>query len=689
MVPCDVRGRILPWTTIRTLATLGVCGAMALAFGIWSSNLTGPQVAAPSPQAGILDLGGWHFARDGSVRLAGQWLYFDRRWVPRAAANESGAVKALVPAPWPEREGHSGIARRDGFGTYTLTLHMPVAPAGDTLAIDTGQVLAAYRLFANGALIASRGIPSETAAGEVANSYSALVDLPPGAADVELSLEISNHVTRFGGIFVAPIVGLKSTLLTQRELTQMLSLIVIGALFFTACYHIAFLRVTRAGSANLWFGALAALFGGRMFLFDPLAAFVVPLIGQDWVWRLDVATTVLLLPAAYWFFAISFPSHISRRLGNGLAAICTVFALASIVGGPVVGELTLKAAEILGIVTIPYLSQAIIRSAMSDEYGARLALLGWAICALSAFHDILLDNHFIVGSNFLPLGSVAFFLSLSGALTQRSHHAFVRVELLVDERTHQLREKISELELARAAAVSANIAKSRFLANMSHELRTPLNAILGFSEIIRDRVFGEEVSPRYADYAGSIHMSGRHLLGLITDILDLAKIEAVKFELLETRVELGDEPQTRRKNVSITLSPGEPQWVFADARALRQILLNLLSNALKFTPSGGTIALSVAGRPDGTVAIAVKDNGIGIRPEDMERIFESFGQGQHETRPTNERGTGLGLPICRGLAEAMGGGIEIASTVNVGTTVIVLLPARRRMEPLPLAGVGA
>jgi two-component system cell cycle sensor histidine kinase PleC len=436
-------------------------------------------------------------------------------------------------------------------------------------------------------------------------------------------------------------------------------------------------------------GALAAVFGARMFLIEPLASVAVPLIGQDWVWRLDIAATDLILPTAYWFFALSFPHYLSRRAGGVIAAVCGAFALAGLAGGPVIGELTLKCAEITLLAVIPYLSQAIIRAALDNEYGARLALLGWAICALAAVHDVLLENQLITGTNFLPLGCIAFFLSLSGALTQRSHNAFVRIELLADERTRQLQEKIAELELARAAAVSANIAKSRFLANMSHELRTPLNAILGFSEIIRDRVFGEEVSPRYSDYAGSIHMSGRHLLGLITDILDLAKIEEGKLEFLETRVELGDEarsligllePQTRRKNVSITVEAAGPSWVFADASALRQIVLNLLSNALKFTPAGGRITVAIGDAADGSVALAVKDNGTGIRPEDMERVFESFGQGRHDTRETNEQGTGLGLPICRGLIEAMGGSITIESTVDVGTTVTILLPARRRLD---------
>ena len=379
-----------------------------------------------------------------------------------------------------------------------------------------------------------------------------------------------------------------------------------------------------------------------------------------------------------------------RIFGYILAAVCAAMALASLIAGPIVGELTLKFIEVLGLVTIPYLAVAIFRSAWDNEQGARLALAGWIICSFAAFHDILVDNQIVAGSNFLPLGCVAFFLFLSGALTQRSHHAFVRVELLVDERTRQLHEKITELEQARAVAVSANIAKSRFLANMSHELRTPLNAILGFSEIIRDRIFGEEVGGRYSDYAASIHTSGSHLLGLITDVLDLAKIEAGKLQLVDTALDLGEEaraalrllePQASKRQVRLAFDLAGPSWILADARAVRQILINLLSNAVKFTPSDGAVSLSIAHAADKSVVITVMDTGIGIGPEDMERVFENFGQARPDIRATNETGTGLGLPICKGLVEALGGRIEMASAVDVGTTVTVRLPARRCIEP--------
>ena len=681
--------------TPSRLTAFAGCFVIVAAIVVGLSGGAAPGRPMPVPTAGLLDLGGWNFARDGAVRLAGQWLYFDNRFISDAAPGTPGAVEVFVPGPWPAREARGDQVRRDGYGTYTLMLRVPDAPAGDAIAIDTGQILSAYRLYANGRLIAGPGVPGATAALEKANSYSEVREIPAGTRDIALSLEVSNHLQRYGGVFTAPTVGLKSALEGRRHFTEGLSLIVIGALFFTACYHIAFLRVTRAGFANFWFGVLAALFAARMFFFDPLASLTTPYIGQDWTWRLDVASTDLLLPAAYWFLSLSFPRNIGRRAGYVLTAICLALALIAVALGPADAELTLKTVEWVGLVAIVFLTQAIFRSAWNNEQGAALALLGWVLCSISAFHDILLDNQVIAGPNFLPVGCVLFFLCASGALTQRSHHAFLRAELLVDERTRELHDKIAELERnqaelerARTAAVSANVAKSRFLANMSHELRTPLNAILGFSEVIRDRMFGAERDP---DYAANIHSSGTHLLRLINDILDLSKIEAGKMDLVDSRLDLGEEtnaamrllePQARRKNVRLVLEIREPCAVIADSRAIRQILVNLLSNAVKFTLSGGVVTLSVARTRNGSTLLAVRDNGVGIKPEDIHRVFENFGQGRHDVRSTDESGTGLGLAIAKGLTEAMDGRIEVESKINIGTTVTVILPSHRSAEPM-------
>jgi signal transduction histidine kinase len=213
-----------------------------------------------------------------------------------------------------------------------------------------------------------------------------------------------------------------------------------------------------------------------------------------------------------------------------------------------------------------------------------------------------------------------------------------------------------------------------------------LNAVLGFSEIIKDKTFGDTALDRYAQYGEHIHFSGKHLLGLISDILDLSKIEAGKRELEERPVDLVAqakdalcfvEPQATAKHLNLVLEAPAPLTVRADERALRQIMVNLLSNAVKFTPDRGRIVLRITARSKGGALIAVSDTGVGIKPEDLDRVLERFGQARQNVITTHEHGTGLGLPIVKGLAELHGGTLAIESKPGAGTTVTVELPASR------------
>lgn len=282
----------------------------------------------------------------------------------------------------------------------------------------------------------------------------------------------------------------------------------------------------------------------------------------------------------------------------------------------------------------------------------------------------------------------------------RLRNRLAKAEHMAEEREQRLTEALLLLKAAERKLLDqtqkperAGRNSAEVLAGATHELRTPLHAIIGFSELIRDAAHGPHTDPRYGEYAGDIHQAATHMLALVDGTLDLARAEAGADQLDIREIDIGRTVQDSARmlrqlaeGTGVTLDikvPDTPLRIRTDPEKVRQIVLNLASNAIKFTPNGGRVTVEVAGLDDGgAVILVIRDTGIGIANQDLETAMKPFGQVRRPDRP-HPKGTGLGLPLTRRFVEMLGGILEIASAPGQGTVVSVRLPAE-----VPMASAG-
>jgi len=377
------------------------------------------------------------------------------------------------------------------------------------------------------------------------------------------------------------------------------------------------------------------------------------------MWTISLALSLMGLPA----FSLAF-AH----------ALIPIIAAVPYVSAPVLLRLTLAAAGVVAAGSCFFVAEAPFPASAVTSASIYLPAIAAGNAILVVFCGLSLSN------TRRTLGEATARLEAANQALRESERS---LEGKVRERTAELETSERELAHARDEALAANRHKSAFLANMSHELRTPLNSIIGFSEVLGTKLFGT-LNAKQAEYVTDIHESGTHLLSLINDILDLSKIEAGRLELnpswfelpaaIDNVLTLMKERATRRGLTVIRDVPDVAGAIQADERKVKQVLINLLTNAVKFTEPGGSVTIRVELRPEEAVVL-VTDTGIGIAPGDQVIIFEEFRQVTGEHSRTQE-GTGLGLALSKRLVELHGGRIWVESEVGGGSTFGFTLPRR-------------
>ncbi|WP_150288552.1 sensor histidine kinase [Rhabdaerophilum calidifontis] len=375
---------------------------------------------------------------------------------------------------------------------------------------------------------------------------------------------------------------------------------------------------------------------------------------------------------------------IKRLIVSEIAFVVSWALLPSMVGVP--ESETLRLFLLFAVLVIGAVSTVLAHTLPNAVYGAALPL-GGVIVQLAIDREPS-ELWMIAGLSFTAL---LLFVGLANRLYATTLDN-LRTSADKDRLYAEIEETNGRLTEATRRAEEANAAKSRFLATMSHELRTPLNAILGFSEVMKDQLFGPLGNEQYRTYVEDIHKSGEHLLALINEVLDLSRIEAGKHELVEEAIDLVGAVEdsvrlmelkatSRNLRVETAFTAGMPR-LWADERAIRQITLNLLSNAIKFTPPGATIRIKVGWTQAGGQYLAVQDNGPGIPEDEIETVLSTFGRGSRAIKNADQ-GSGLGLPIVKSLVELHGGAFRLLSRPREGTEAIAIFPPARVMTAMP------
>ncbi len=685
------------WLVFGILSALCLC---LLGPAAWGKSEGSP----PLVQDGVINLGAWSPQPSETIDLAGTWTF-----VPNSFALTSGDGQAAVPAPVPASWADYQVdgARFGSYGYGTFHLHITRAPSPQSrpiLGLDIRELYTAGRVFVNGRPVAQSGIPAARVEDETARPMRLIVPLPD-SDEIDIAIQVSNHLHRFGGIYLMPRIGLFDDLEDESSVYHQVNIFVTGALTMLSLFFLIFYLVGRQDESSLLFGLGNVLATIRILTGTRLIYELVPDFPHTLTMFGEYVGFYWLVAASLSFWHRGFPEESLKfvwLITWPLAGVMTLVGLFL----PVYWLTYFRDfMPIYASIATCYGLSIVALAVLRKREGA-LVIFGATGVAVAFFaHDIMVNMRLISGSELSAYAYAFFAVGNAVLLGQRSQAAFVRAETLALQLTGlnqtleaQVRERTAHLELeierrtaAEMESARASAAKSEFLATISHEIRTPLNGVIGLSRILDEMQY----DPDAQRYSRALVNTGDLLLAVVSDILDFSKVEAGHLSIEHTSVDIRAlledvrdlfQPLSRAKGLSLSLTWDErlPYHILIDGNRLRQILANLLNNAIKFTEEGW-IDVKVTLVPDPQAAdhflITVADSGIGIPQQSLPSLFDPFTQ-VRSSLADGQRGTGLGLSIASRLAHLMGGDIRVESATGRGSTFFVTLPLQCAPAPI-------
>lgn len=699
----NLRSIILNKVTASKLIFLTVALTVLVIFSLKLPVLTGPS--PPVAKQGVLDLTEWDFETDGSISLNGEWEFhwkqlLDPEDFPKNRMSAAGEW-FVVPNAWDSYQLGSNTLPRNGYATYRLVIK--TGNSGGSYGFKVPRIDTAYRFWINGKEIAVVGKPGRDAASVKAVLMSQPLFYQAEAGELQIIIQASDFHWHKGGIIEPIKMGSQKQISEDWNLQTGYELFLAGGILLMSLYHLGLFLLRRQEHFNFYFGAFCFFVSLRLLMSGTayLAIIIPVLYNTNIAFRIVIPCILLAIPSLFSYFGALYQDEINPlypRISRVVGLISTIvfLLLPTNLGWPILPLNLFFLVLICG-----YLFVRLLQAVKNKKVASRWFFFGFLVLSVSISNDILISFGLIQTRTLTSFGLFILIASQAFVLSRQYLETYRNIELLseenqtmnktlnehnlkleqqVQDRTLKLYQSLESAEKAKKAAEHANRTKDVFLANISHELRTPMQGIVGFSDLglkSPGKISGQKA--RF--YFSEILNSSKRLMPLLDNLLDLSKLEFGKehyqFDSMNMAVTVTIALKElnallREKNISVTLnSENSPRDIVADEAKILQVIINILSNAIKFAGPHSDIQVEIKDL-DNEVMLSIRDNGVGIPEKEKESIFEAFIQSSRTD--TGAGGTGLGLAICKRIVEDHQGKIWAENNEEDGANFIFKLP---------------